>query len=50
MDCKLRKHKCDECGKCFLNKSQLDRHIGSHSTERPFKVSNKDNLCYLMLH
>ena len=34
----MRKHKCDECQKAFLNPSQLERHKLTHSGIKPFKV------------
>ena len=34
-----RKYKCDVCGKCYLTKSILERHKGTHTLIKPYKVS-----------
>ena len=33
-----KKYKCDICGKSFLNRRELESHIGIHSAERTYKV------------
>lgn len=36
---KPRKHPCDVCGKKFLGKNDLRKHVRTHSNERPYECS-----------
>ena len=33
----IRDAKCDECGKCFFEKADLQKHMRVHTKDRPFK-------------
>ena len=44
-----RKYKCDDCGKCYLTKSILERHKGTHTLVKPHKVRIYSSLFFNLL-
>ena len=38
----MRNFKCEECSEAFKNKSSLDRHMMTHTGEKPFACPQCD--------